>query len=68
VATLELGKKNKYIKWNPSAQSIIAVGCNADFVSVWNVESSQEVCNISVEEKPTCLVWNYDGSLLGTHT
>jgi coronin-1B/1C/6 len=58
-------KKLTHLRFNPSAENVLATASFDLDVKIWDAYHAKEVSTTSgVIGQPTCLEWNYDGSLL----
>jgi len=55
------------IHWNPSAEYTLASGSFDQTLKIWDVQTGDAVYTVqSSAQAPTCIEWNYEGSLLGS--
>lgn len=59
-------KKVTNVKWNHSANNILASGSHDGTVRIWDVERQAECLNTVLPDYCLSLEWNYDGSRLAT--
>eukprot|EP00457_Paulinella_chromatophora_P001988 gb/GEZN01001991.1/.p1 GENE.gb/GEZN01001991.1/~~gb/GEZN01001991.1/.p1 ORF type:complete len:435 (+),score=73.66 gb/GEZN01001991.1/:1289-2593(+) len=56
-------KKVEFLKWNPTAENIIASASPDNMVKFWDIEEAKELESFNKEiDQPTCLSWNENGS------
>ncbi|XP_076800317.1 coronin-1B-like isoform X2 [Clavelina lepadiformis] len=59
-------KRVSLIQWHPVADHILASGGYDNRVLVWNVLTAEVVFEVTYGDIPTCMAWNFNGSLLAT--
>jgi coronin-1B/1C/6 len=58
-------KKLTHLRFNPSAENVMATASFDQDIRIWDAYQAKEVSITSgLIGQPTCLEWNYDGSLL----
>lgn len=59
-------KKLTHLTFNPTAENVIATTSYDKEVRIWDAYRAKEaMCLEELIGQPTCLEWNYDGSMLG---
>lgn len=58
-------KKLTHLRFNPTAANVLATTSFDKDIRIWDANTAKEAMNISgLIGQPTCLEWNYDGSML----
>eukprot|EP00468_Gymnochlora_sp_CCMP2014_P013040 CAMPEP_0167751774 /NCGR_PEP_ID=MMETSP0110_2-20121227/6766_1 /TAXON_ID=629695 /ORGANISM="Gymnochlora sp., Strain CCMP2014" /LENGTH=425 /DNA_ID=CAMNT_0007637309 /DNA_START=102 /DNA_END=1379 /DNA_ORIENTATION=- len=59
-------KKVDFVRWNPSANGILATIAHDGGAKIWDVEEGKESLEVDFGWAPSSLSWNTDGSMLTT--